>query len=203
MKFRQPIDKVLRIQKLLVFLMSRTKVCLKILQSLLGLLAFASKMMPTDRVFAKRLYCIISGCSTPSHFVHITSDIVEDLLVWRRFLHTYSIMVVLYGNFLSVRYICILMLLGHMGAFWNGHWSASAWHYTWKSRGLMTNILLLELFPVIEVLELWGSHLDNRQILLHSDNKCIVFAINCHQNHYLLFLFYGRLYFGVCCLIFG
>lgn len=81
MEFRLPIDKVLHIQKLLAFVMSRMKVHLKILQSLLGLLAFASRIMPMGRVFSKLLYRAISGCSSQSHFVRVSSDIVADLKV--------------------------------------------------------------------------------------------------------------------------
>lgn len=38
---------------------------------------------------------------------------------------------------------------------------------------------MLEIFPILISFELWGSHFCNRNILLHSDNMGVVFAINC------------------------
>lgn len=53
MEFWLPLEKIVRIQKLLVFVMTKTKVHLKILQSLLGLLQFASRIMPIGRILSE------------------------------------------------------------------------------------------------------------------------------------------------------
>lgn len=181
MEFRLPIEKVLHIQSLLVFVMSKTKVRLKFLQSLQGLLAFTSRIMPMGRVFTKRLYRTISGISSPSHFVRITSEVIADFRVWLEFLGTFNGCSVWQFPFCSASalhfYTDAAGSCGY-GAFWNGHWSADVWPSSWKSRGLTSIIVLLELFPILVALDLWGSQLLNRRILIHSDNKGIVFAIN-------------------------
>lgn len=128
------------------FVLSRTKVLLKILQSLLGLLAFAFRIMPFGWVFPKRLYRAISSCSPPSHLVRITSEIIADLRVWLQFIRTFN------GCSMWQYHYCSASAL-HLhsdaaescgyGAYWNGHWSAAAWHDTWKSRGLTSNFLII------------------------------------------------------------
>lgn len=65
------------------------------------------------------------------------------------------------------------------GAFFNGHWSAEVWPDLWCQSGLTRNILLLELFPVLVAITIWGEFFRNKRIMLHSDNKGVVFAINC------------------------
>lgn len=39
------------------------------------------------------------------------------------------------------------------GAFLNSHWSAAVWPDVWKCKGLTSNIVLLELFPVLVALD--------------------------------------------------
>lgn len=65
------------------------------------------------------------------------------------------------------------------GVYWHGHWSAGGWPRSWIDSGLTANITLLEIFPVLISLELWGSCFANRRIILHSDNRAAVYAINC------------------------
>lgn len=51
------------------------------------------------------------------------------------------------------------------GAIWNSHWCASSWHLRWVKNVFWKNIVLLELFPVIVSVEIWGSQIANRRIL--------------------------------------
>lgn len=51
--------------------------------------------------------------------------------------------------------------------------------HSWIIKGLTTNITLLELFPILISLEIFGSCFTNRRILLHFDKKAVVYAMNC------------------------
>lgn len=149
MEFRLPDEKIIKIRILLDFILFKCKVKLRVLQSLLGLLAFASRVLPMGRVFSKRLYHAISGISSPFHFVQITSGIRDDLKVWRRFLSTFN------GNCLWQAPFCSASAL-HLqtdaagscgyGAYWDGHCSADLWPASWRDSGLASNIVLLENF---------------------------------------------------------
>lgn len=48
----------------------------------------------------------------------------------------------------------------------------------WIAQGFTANLLLLELFPIIVAVELWGSRLANWSIVLWCDNLGVVQAIN-------------------------
>lgn len=43
------------------------------------------------------------------------------------------------------------------GAFWDGHWCASLRDPFWVSNGVVKNLVLLELFPVVVALVIWGN----------------------------------------------
>lgn len=166
---------------MLLMLIRRKKVTLKEMQSLLGQLVFASRVLPMGRVFSKRLYVSISGLKSPSSHVRLTSEIKGDLLVWLNFLEQFS------GKSLwQTEFVCDSDFLlatdavgsTGFGAISENHWCASAWPSGWVASGFCKNIVLLELFPVIVSLELWGLQFANRRILLSTDNKGVCFAVN-------------------------
>ena len=63
-------------------------------------------------------------------------------------------------------------------AVYCSNWVNGAWPSTWANQ----TIALLELYPVLLALEIWGSHLANRSILLLSDNEAVVHIVNKQSN---------------------
>lgn len=59
-------------------------------------------------------------------------------------------------------------------AVWDDMWCSSTWPASWVSKGLCKNIVLLELS-----LEIWGDRFANKRILFSTDNKGVLFAVNC------------------------
>lgn len=41
------------------------------------------------------------------------------------------------------------------------------------------NVVLLELFPILVALVIWGPQFANRRILVKTDNKGVLYAVNC------------------------
>lgn len=112
------------------------------------------------RVFSKHLYRAILGVTSPNHFVRVTADICDDFLIWHKFLYSFN------GCALWQAPFCVSSVLniftdasGACGyrAFCQGHWSANKWYSSWIDKGFTTNIVLLELLPVLVSLELWGT----------------------------------------------
>lgn len=89
------------------------------------------------RVFSRRLYSAMSGLKNPAAHIRLTSNIKQDLVVWLKFLEKVG----------SVGF----------GAIWGNHWCAETWPNRWVTQGFSKNIVLLELFPVIIALEIWGK----------------------------------------------
>lgn len=64
------------------------------------------------------------------------------------------------------------------GAFYQGHWSAEPWPRSWIAADLIGNMVLLELFPVVLALEIWGESFQNSKIRLNCDNMGVVQVVN-------------------------
>lgn len=182
MECRLPQAKLDRLRFMISFVLSKPKVTVRTLQSLLGLLAFATRIIPMGRVFSKRLYRAIAGCRSPNHFVRINSSLVSDLLVWNDFFSSYNGRSFWQTPFQDNSVVSLFTdaagSTGY-GAFYQGHWSAARWPDCWLSLGYTKNVVLLELFPILVSLDIWGVHLRNSRLLFHSDNKGVAYAINC------------------------
>lgn len=68
------------------------------------------------------------------------------------------------------------------GAFFQGEWCVAAWRPAWGSRGLLVNLLLLELLPIIVAVKLWAPRLSNQSIIFWCDNLGVVEAINNQRS---------------------
>ena len=64
------------------------------------------------------------------------------------------------------------------GIYFAGKWSYATWPETWQESGLTGDITVLELFPILVSLYLWGNELRNKKILFHCDDAAVVFAVN-------------------------
>lgn len=71
-------------------------------------------------------------------------------------------------------------LLGGLdfGEFCNGHWCFDGWPVSWDEKGWVKNLLLLELFPILVTVVIWGDLFRNQKACFHCDNLGVVTAIN-------------------------
>lgn len=83
---RLPLDKVLKIRNLLNEFSRRKKVTLRELQSLLGLLNFATGCVVPGRAFLRRLYDLTLNVSNPNFYIRLNRDAKADLAAWKLFM---------------------------------------------------------------------------------------------------------------------
>lgn len=182
MEFLLPENKIARSIHLIQVLLDSKKTTLRQLQSLLGLLVFTSRVIPMGRVFCKRLYKATCGKKSPFDHIRVTKPMRSDLQIWLQFLKNFNGRSIWQDDFVSTESINLFTdAAGSIGfgAYFLGQWSAESWPDLWVQSGLVKNIQLLELFPVLVALVIWGNSLRNKRLLIHSDNKGVVFALNC------------------------
>jgi hypothetical protein len=66
-------------------------------------------------------------------------------------------------------------------------WCYGRWPSEWQHR----NIAILEFYPIVLSLCLWGHHMCNQSILLFTDNKALVHVINkksCRDKSLMCFV---------------
>ena len=85
-----PHDKVLATSALIGQALSKKKISLQSIQSLVGLLNFLCKAIPPGRTFLRRLIRLHSGLRRPHHKVHISTGAWLDLVTWLDFLSNFN-----------------------------------------------------------------------------------------------------------------
>lgn len=110
-------------------MMGKRKVQLRGLQSLLGKMNFAFRIIPMGRVFCRQLSATTAGVCAPTHFSRLKEEYRDDLKVWHTFLETYSGRSVWMGGPVSnfdLELVTDAAGSTGYGAFFQGRWSAEA-----------------------------------------------------------------------------
>ena len=171
---RLPIDKISKCKTLISEFLHRKKVTLKDVQSLTGLLNFACSVISPGR----RLIDLTLGIRSPNHYIRLNREVKADLRLWLSFLSNFN------GRsfFLEDEWLSSSKLnlftdtsgsLG-FGAIFGSHWCYGKWPATWAYQ----NIAILEFYPIVLSLYLWGEAMSNQRILFLTDNESLVHVIN-------------------------
>ena len=174
-----PLDKVKKCkQEILQLLPAKIKkVRVKQIQSVVGLLNFACRVVRPGRAFLRRLIDQTCGFENKYHRVRITQGIRDDLKMWLSFLDTFngSCMIrqpewsedtclVMYSDSCKTGY----------GFTCGNNWCAG----NFPPEAYPLNITVLELFPILLCLLMLKDHFSNKRVIVNTDNKDLVSVIS-------------------------
>ena len=184
MVLRLPRDKLDELKSQLQNMLTKHKVTLRELQSLIGLLNFACKVVSPGRAFCRRLIDATMGVDKSYYHIRLTKDMKEDLLVWLQFLSAYNGVTLMPPRLWTSAEQLELYTdsaggndLG-FGIYFGGKWAHGRWPTSWAACEILKDMTFLELFPVLVAVTIWGHLLANTKILFHIDNQATVCVIN-------------------------
>lgn len=154
---RLPNDKVLKIQTHFTNMSHCKKVSLHDLQSLIGLLNFACVVIAPGRAFLRRLIDLTVKVTNPRHFIRLTCEARADIQCWLQFISHFNGKSVFPNDTWSspdhlTLHTDAASPKGYT-AILGSTWFASEWLEPFKQ----FHITMLELFPIMLALEIWGS----------------------------------------------
>jgi len=188
---RLPLDKIDKCLSVISDFLTRKKVTLKELQSLTGLLNFACSVVVPGRAFLRRLIDLTIGIRSPYHYIKLNREVKSDLKLWQSFFASFN------GRSFFLEdvwdssdklelYTDAAGSLG-FGAVFGRKWCYGKWPNSW----LHQNIAMLEFYPIVLSLHLWGHTMQNRCILFLTDNEALVYVINkqsCIDKNLMFFV---------------
>ena len=129
-------------------------------------------------IFLRRLIDLTIGIKSPHHFIRLNKEVKKDLNLWLSFLANFN------GRsfFIDDKWLSSNNLnlfsdasgaLG-FGAIFGKNW----WYGKWPDNWANLNIAILEFYPIVLSLHLWGADVSNRSILFFTDNEVLVHVIN-------------------------
>lgn len=178
-------EKIIVLENLLQVMLRKTKTTLRELQSLVGILNFCAKAIPSARAFNKRFCDAMCGIKHPGHFIRLTLGMKSDLLVWFVFFF-YNFNGSL--NFMDVSWLSNDQLhlftdstgnhqLG-CGVYFHGKWAYFGWPQNWIKPNIVLDIKFLEMVPIVLAFFLFKTQFLDRKVLYHTANKALVSILN-------------------------
>jgi hypothetical protein len=184
MEVHMPVDKLEKARSLISqFLQTdRHKIQLRELQSIIGFHNFTCAVVRPGRAFLRRLIDLTIGVRKPFYSIRITAQARQDLRTWLHFLESFN------GRslFLPNRWITSPSLhlytdasgtLGY-GAVLGNAWFWGTWDGSWRNQ----NITLLEFYPIVLSIQVWGHLFANKCLVFHTDNLALVSVINSQTS---------------------
>ena len=173
-----PEDKLLKCRSLLQEALARKTMILRELQSLLGHLNFACRVVVPGRAFLRRVYALTHKVQKPYHHVKMTKEVKADFRTLIHFLSEYNgrsffLLDSVYTERSLKLYTDSSKSIGY-GAVLGDEWLYGTWPESWKAY----DITILELYPIVLSSTLWGSHFASRTIQFHTDNLALVSILN-------------------------
>ena len=175
---RLPREKVEKCREVIFIFLSRKKVTLKELQSLIGLLNFACSIIKPGRVFLRRLINLTKGVTRPTYFIRLTLEVKKDLRIWQQFLTSFNCQSMfleeVWTSSGALSFYTDAAQSCGFGTIFGTHWTYGKWPDKWKQQ----DISELELYPIVLGVHLWAARLKNKRVLIYSDNESVVHVIN-------------------------
>lgn len=94
-----PSDKLHKLKSVINSFLSAKKVTLQELQSLIGLLNFACKVVAPGHAYCRRLINATIGISKPHHRIRLNNNIKQDLRIWQISLQSIMVFLLYEPNF--------------------------------------------------------------------------------------------------------
>ena len=178
LKARLPVDKLLELRLLITSFIDNDHTTVRALESFLGKLSFAARVVTPGRTFMRRLWDLLAKFryGEPHFRIRLPVGCIDDLKWWRILLDKWN------GKafFLQQEWTNspdIGLYTDASGSIgWGAYYqSENRWiQGIWSSEHLQYNITYKELYAIVAACSTWGAHWSKRHIRFHRDNEAMV-----------------------------
>ena len=197
---RLPDKKLNRLRGMLAEWEGRRSATKHQLQSLIGHLSHASKVVKPGRTFMREVIRTMSIPRASHHLTRLNAQCRADLAWWSIFLASWNGISLFPGLPLGETITADASGSWGCGAFCSHppQWFQCEWPVHWKS----VNIAVKEMVPFVVASAMWGHSWRGQRILFRSDNMAVVQTLGKHSAkdpqlaHLLRCLFFFEAHFG-------
>ena len=183
MEARLPDDKLIRTRELLASFQGRRSVRLVELQSLIGTLKFACKVVTPGRTLLQRIINLTRGVRSRFHHIRLNKEFFKDPTMWQAFFTGWNGRSFLLDSTVTPSpdmelFTDAASTVG-FGGYFNGKWFQGRWPTHMeinKERGI--SIEWQELFPIVVACAIWYPHFAGKRLQFWCDNESVVSIIN-------------------------
>ena len=180
-ELRLPEHKLSRLLSLLAKWEGKKRGCSRTeLESLVGHLNHAAKVVRSGRCFIRRMYNLLKELPESLEWVRLNQDFRSDLQWWSSFLPSW--------NGVSFLPPPSFLPTVEVTSDASGTWGCGAWHHCswfqvqWGDQARPLSIREKELIPIILALLAWGRNWSGHQVTCHCDNQVVVACLRSRTS---------------------
>ena len=182
-QLRLPLDKLRHLLTTVQSWQCRRTCTRKELESLIGLLNHACKVVRSGRSFLRRMLDLLHAVHRPPNStipIRLNLSFRSDLAWWLTFLPTW--------NGISYLFPPNKLPQCHLTTDASGSWGCGAWHLSswfqlqWSLESQDLTIAEKELIPIILACAAWGQRWGRTQVICHCDNQVVVTALQSRTS---------------------
>ena len=186
MEARLPEDKVTCLRAKLSQWSIRKSAIIREIQSLIGTLNFACRVIPPGRPFLQQIIQLTHNVTKPHHYIRLNAGVRKGIKMWQSFLPDWN------GSsfFLNVKwetsdslhlYTDAASTIGYGGIF-GTQWFQGKWLQKQMIGSLGISIDWQELYAIVVTCKIWGKHWTWKRIVFHCGNQPVVDIINSKRS---------------------
>ena len=174
-ELRLPGDKLQRLLAAVHQWLGRKSCTRRELESLIGTLQHACKVIIPGRSFLKRAIALLSTTRSRHHHIRLNKEFKSDLAWWKYFATPWNGVSLIVNQASPERVVT---------SDASGSWGCGAWHeelwfqITWDERTDNWHIAAKELVPIIVAAVVWGDKWTGNRVIARCDNEAVVAVIN-------------------------
>ena len=175
MEMRLPLKKLSRLQEIITSWRQKKSCLRKDLESLVGHLCHACKVVRPGRRFLRGMFQLLTNCKRKHYFIRLSCAFRADLEWWHFFLASWN------GS--SMLFTIKAANPGvHVWSDASGSWGATAWcqgawfQVIWQDFPQFEGVSIAakELLPIVVGAAAWGSKWGGKTVCFHCENAAVV-----------------------------
>lgn len=175
MEIRLPKRKLDKLAQLVKYWKSRKAGKKRSIQSLVGHLCHACKVVRPGRRFLRGMFTAISHAKRGNHYVRLNARFRADLEWWHTFLQEWNGVSMMLEEKPTIEVWSDASGSWGCAAFWDNQW----FQLQWKDFLEFAEVCIAakELLPIVTAAAIWGREWRNGRICFHCDNMAVVKTI--------------------------
>ena len=191
-------DRIQEIMQELTQWGKRRKCTKRNLLSIIGKLAFVSRVVKPGRTFVARMIQLAKTVKHLHHRISLNSGFRSDVIWWERYLTSWNGVSIFYDEHwtsnIELHMWTDASNVGY-GAYYHGEWFFEAYESVELAESCIS---ARELYAVAKAIATWGHGLSGRRVLIHSDNKAVVDVMRSGYSRNSMMMCILRSMFYLC-----
>ena len=150
------------------------------LESLIGTLQHACKVIPSGRSFLRRAIALLSIAKRQHHHIRLNAEFRSDMAWWHLLASHWNGV----GIIIEPHTSQALTITSDASGSWGcGAWFGLKWfQLKWDDQVAPKNIAVKELIPILIAAAIWGKEWKGKQVISQCDNQAVVAVLSSRYS---------------------